>query len=172
MTLKWREMAWLIDLVTLITVLVGLTFAGLELRQVREAQESQVVLQFFETMRSEEYIEASLLIQALPEGLSAQQIRERLTEEELRRILQLRLAYEALGLMVYRGDVSIEWVDELFRFGLVQSWKKLAALTMDYRKQSGYLGVNEWHQWLAERLLEIDSDQPLPAYEAYSDWQP
>ncbi len=109
-------MAWLIDLVTLITVLVGLTFAGLELRQVRLAQESQVVLQFFETMNSSEYVEASGLIQSLPGGLSASQIRDRLSEDQMQQITQLRLAYEALGLMVYRGDISIEWVDELFRF--------------------------------------------------------
>ena len=37
MSSKLSEMSWLIDLVTLITVLVGLTFAGIELRQVRAA---------------------------------------------------------------------------------------------------------------------------------------
>ena len=139
---------------------------------MREAQESQVVLQFYETVRSEEYIQATQLIQALPDGLSAQEIQEHFNEDELRRVLQLRLAYEALGLMVYRGDVSIEWVDELFRFGVLLSWEKLETLTMDYRERFGYRGVNEWHQWLVERLRERENSQPLPAYEAHSDWEP
>ena len=172
MSVKWSEMSWLIDLVTLITVLLGLTFAGMELRQVRAAQESQVVLQFFETMNSPEYIEASELIQSLPDGLSASQIRKQLTQEQMRRITQLRLAYEALGLMVYRGDVSIEWVDELFRFLLLQSWEKLKPLTMELREETGYAGIMEWNQWLVERLRERSDLQPIPAYEAYSDWKP
>lgn len=172
MPVKWSEISWSIDLVTLITVLLGLTFAGMELRQVRVAQESQVVLQFFETMNSPEYIEASELIQSLPDGLSASQIRKQLTQEQMQRITQLRLAYEALGLMVYRGDVSIEWVDELFRFLLLQSWEKLKPLTMELREETGYAGIMEWNQWLVERLRERSDLQPIPAYEAYSDWKP
>ena len=172
MPLNWKEMGWLIDLVTLITVLIGLTFAGLELRQVRLAQESQVVLQFFETMNSPEYVEASDLIQSLPYNLSASEIRSRLTPEQIQRILQLRLAYEALGLMVYRGDISIEWVDELFRFNILQSWDKFEALTLETRKQTGYSGIMEWNQWLVDRLKERNLDQPAPAYEAFSDWEP
>ena len=171
MSSKLSEMSWLIDLVTLITVLVGLTFAGIELRQVRAAQESQVVLQFFETMKSPEYVEASELIQSLPKGLSASQIRERLSQDQLQRITQLRLSYEALGLMVYRGDVSIEWVDELFRFVLLQSWDKLKPLTVELREESGYAGIMEWNQWLVERLRERSGEPPVPAYEAYSDWE-
>ena len=172
MPVKWSEISWSIDLVTLITVLLGLTFAGMELRQVRVAQESQVVLQFFETMNSPEYIDASELIQSLPDGLSASQIRKQLTQEQMQRITQLRLAYEALGLMVYRGDVSIEWVDELFRFLLLQSWEKLKPLTMELREETGYAGIMEWNQWLVERLRERSDLQPIPAYEAYSDWKP
>ena len=172
MAVVWKDSAWVIDLVTLMTVLVGLTFAGIELRQVREAQESQVVLQFFDTMRSSEYVEASQLVLDLPEGLSAVQLRERLSESQLQKITQLRLAYEALGLMVFRGDVSIEWVDELFRMLVLQSWDKLEALTLESREKTGYLGFHEWHQWLAERLRDRSNTQPLPAYEAHADWTP
>ena len=170
MSVRWSEATWLIDLVTLITVLVGLTFAGVELRQVREAQESQVVLQFFETMKSPEYVQASNLILSIPEGRSAAQLREQLSEPQMRLITQLRLAYEVLGLMVYRGDVSIEWVDELFRMLVLQSWDKLEPLTIALREEAGYLAMYEWHQWLAERLR--DRRESIPAYEAYSDWKP
>ena len=84
----------------------------------------------------------------------------------------LHLTFEALGVMVYRRDVSLEMVDELFRFGTLQTWKKMKPLTLDIRETTGYSGWNEWHQWLAERLMEKSQEQPVPAYEAYSDWTP
>ena len=172
MSFKRSDLAWLIDLVTLIAVVVGLSFAAIELRQLRAAQESQTVLQLFQTIRSPGYIRATNLIQTIPEGLTADELRERLSDDEQETIMQLRLTYEALGLMVYRGDVSLEWVDELFRLFILQSWDKFQPLTYENRERTGYLGWNEWHQWLAERLRERSNTQPLPAYEAFADWTP
>jgi hypothetical protein len=172
MSFSRSDLAWVIDLATLIAVIAGLSFAAIELRQLRAAQESQTMLELFQTVKSLEYIRATNLIQALPDGLTADELRARLSEEELGVIIQLRLTYEALGLMVYRGDVSLEWVDELFRFFVLQSWDKLKPLTYETRERTGYLGWNEWHQWLAERLRERNQAQPVPAYEAFADWTP
>ena len=166
------NLGWLIDLATLMTVVVGLTFAGVELRHVRTAQESQTVLELFQTIRSPEYVLASSVIQELPEGLTAQELQETLSREEVRLITQLQLTYEALGLMVYRGDVSLEWVDELFRHFILESWDKLKPITYQRRENTGYRGFNEWHQWLAERLRDKSELQPVPAYEAFADWTP
>ena len=166
------DLTWLIDLGTLVAVIIGLSFAGIELRQLRAEQENQTVLQLFETIKSDQYIEASSLIQALPNGLSATELQAHLTEEDSLLIDQLQLTFEGLGIMVYRGDVSIDWVDELFRLNILTSWDKLENLTLQQREESGYLGWNEWHQWLAERLRERSENQPIPAYDAYQDWKP
>jgi hypothetical protein len=165
------DLSWIIELATLVVVIVGLTFAAMELRQLRSEQESQTMLQLYQTVQSDNYIEATNLILALPEGLSADEIESRLTEEERRLILQLRLTIEALGIMVYRGDISIGYVDELFRLIVTTSWRRLEALTLADRERTGYLGLHEWHQWLAERLIERNQGQPVPAYEAYADWR-
>ena len=86
---------------------------------------------------------------------------------------QIRLTFEGLGVMVYRRDVPIEWVDELFRLMVTTSWDKFEPLTMEERKRLNYPGEFEWHQWLAERLVELhDGEEPVPAYEAYQDWTP
>ena len=172
MSFSRSDFAWLIDLVTLIAVIVGLSFAAIELRQLRTAQESQTVLELFQYMRSPDYIKATRLIQELPSDLNADELRERLSNDEQELILRLRLMYEGLGLMVFRGDISLEWVDELFRFFIIQSWDKLKPLTFANRERAGYRGFNEWHQWLAERLMEKSEGQPVPAYEAFADWTP
>ena len=56
MKLRKDNLPWVFDLLTLIAVVIGLTFAGIELRQVRAAQEAQTVLQLFETLKSEDYV--------------------------------------------------------------------------------------------------------------------
>jgi hypothetical protein len=144
----------------------------LELRQLHAEQESQTVLQLFETIRSNEYIRASILLDGIPDGLSAAELEDRFSQEDLNSILQLRLTWEALGVMVYRRDVSIEWVNELFRFNILRSWDKLESLTYANRERTGYGGINEWHEWLVDRLREMGEVQQTPAYEAYSDWNP
>ena len=166
------DLSWQIELVTLITIVVGLTFGALELRQLRAEQESQTVLQLFETIRSADYIRASTLLDRVPDGLSAEELEDFLSSEELDLILQLRLTWEALGVMVYRRDVSIEWVNELFRFNILRSWDKLSPLTYANRERTGYGGINEWHEWLVDRLRDMDEGQSAPAYEAYADWTP
>jgi hypothetical protein len=166
------DLSWLIDLTTLIAVIVGLTFAALELRQLSAAQESQNLLQLYQITRSDEFVAGTDIVRLLPDELSASELRATLSEDEMRLIEHLHLTFEALGVMVYRHDVSLAWVDELFRFSVLQTWEKMESLTLDIRETTGYSGWNEWHQWLAERLLEKSQEQPIPAYEAYSDWTP
>lgn len=161
-----------IELLTLIAVIVGLSFAAIELRQLRNAQEAQTVLQLADTIKSDEYIFGTEVVQALPYDLTAEQLDDRMSVEDQRLLSQLTLTYEALGVMVYRGDVSIFWVNELFRMMVLQTWDKTSPIAYKYREETGYGGYNEWLQWLAERLREIDPEQNVPAYEAYKDWHP
>ncbi len=165
------NLSWQIELITLITILVGLSFAAMELRQLRSEQESQTVLQLFETIRSDEYIHVNTLLDGIPNGLSATELKSRLSRDELDQILQLQLTWEAIGVLVYRRDVSIEWINELFRFNILRSWDKLSVLTYADREETGYSGINEWHEWLVDRLRSLE-DSTEPAYEAYDDWTP
>ena len=155
----------------MVAVLVGLTFGAIELRQLRTAQEAQAILELYQTAQAPEFVRGSQLILSLPSGLSAAELREIEATEHGLMMQQVTLTFEALGVMVYRGDVSIEWVDEIFRLLILTSWDKFESLTLDERQRTGYPGVMEWHQWLAERIRERGED-PAPAYEAYRDWQP
>ena len=172
MSFTKSDLSWLIELLTLTAVVVGLSFGAIELRQLRTTQEAQTILQLFETIKSEDYVAATDLVRSLPTGLSASELRERLGDDEMRMLSQLTLTYESLGVMVYRRDVSLEWVDEMFRMMILQTWDKLEPLTIENRESTGYLGYGEWNQWLADRLRDVNADQPVPAYEAYKDWKP
>ena len=168
---KWTWSA-LFDLVTMITVVLGVVFAAVELRQVRTTQEAAVLLEIYQTLQSPEHVRASTLVHELPDTLSLDELRALMAGPQGDLLNQLGLTFEALGVMVYRGDVSIEWVDELFRFTILESWRKFGPMIRANRAELGYPDLLEWHQWLAERLAERDAANTMPAYEAYRDWTP
>ena len=166
-----RRWSWLFDFVTMVAVLVGLTFGAIELRQLRTAQEAQAVLELFRTVQTPEYVRGSQLILALPEGLTPDELRQVEQSEDGQLMQQVQLTFESLGVMVYRRDVPIEWVDEMFRLMILTTWRKFEPLTLHERESTGYDGIMEWHQWLTERIEQrSDGEDPLPAYEAYQDW--
>jgi hypothetical protein len=165
---KW---SWLFDFVTMVAVLVGLTFGAIELRQLRTAQEAQAILELYRTVQTPEYVRGTQLILALPEGLTPADLREIKHSEDGQIMQQVQLTFEGLGVMVYRRDVPIEWVDEMFRLMILTTWRKFEPLTLEERETTGYGGLMEWHQWLAERIEERSGgEDPRPAYDAYRDW--
>ena len=86
-------------------------------------------------------------------------------------LTQLLFTFEGLGLMVFRGDVSIDVVDEMFRLNVTSGWRKLGPWIVSERERIGYSNNWEWFQWLAERLEERSGGEvPDPAYELYRDW--
>ncbi len=168
-----RRLAWLFDFVTMVAVIVGLTFGGIELRELRASQEAAAVVELFQTIQTPEYIAGGNLIIALPDNLTPDELEDLLAADGGALMWQVRMTFEGLGVMVYRGDVNIEWVDEMFRFMILTSWEKFEPLTLQVREELGYGNFMEWHQWLAERLQDrADGSEPIPAYEAYRDWVP
>ena len=168
---KQKSRAWLFDFFTMVAVIIGLIYGGLELRSIRATQERDSVLELYRTIQTPEYLRALQLLRTLPDSLTLAEA-EQMPEEEWLLITHLRVTWESIGIMVYRGDVPLEWVDEFYRWAIITTWEKLGPMILEDREKVGYQGMSEWVQWLAERLVERNQGQePTPAYEAYRDWE-
>ncbi|HEY0670944.1 MAG TPA: hypothetical protein VGD27_01695 [Longimicrobiales bacterium] len=169
--LEWK---WIFDAITMMTVVLGVAFGAAELREVRASQESQAMLQLYQTLQSSDHVRGTDFINQLPDSLPVDSMLAiATTGPHAYEIRQVVLTFEAIGVMVYRGDVPIEWVDELFHYSIVNSWNKLKPSVIERRKRLAYPGVLEWYQWLAERLMEREGEgQAVAAYEAHRDWKP
>ena len=77
-----KSWGWTFDLVTMIAVLVGLTFGAIELRQIRNAQETEAVLRLFETIQTEGYNRGATLIFQLPDTISTESLRAGMSTPE------------------------------------------------------------------------------------------
>ena len=171
-TERTKSRAWLFDFFTMVAVIIGLIYGGLELRSLRAAQERESVLELYRTIQTPEFVRGLRLLRSIPANLSPEELAAQLDEEDMLVLTHLMMTSESTGIMVYRGDASLEWVDEFYRWAIVTSWQMLGPTILRDREEVGYSGMFEWFQWLAERLLErTDGRDPVPAYEAYREWE-
>jgi hypothetical protein len=82
------------------------------------------------------------------------------------------LTFESIGVMVFRGIVPLEMVDELLGGVCVESWGRLKNYTAESRVGSDRKTMSEWFQWLAERLEDQHARNGREAaYEQHRHWR-
>ena len=87
-------------------------------------------------------------------------------------IYAILTSWEALGILLYRKEVSIDLVDDFFSGPIVVSWRKLSRYIAELRRDAQRDTYFEWVQWLAERMMEREKQTPpVPAHIAHHDWQ-
>jgi hypothetical protein len=109
---------------------------------------------------------------ALPDNISREQIPAMLGSDGEDHIYALLTSWEALGILLYRKEVSIDLVDDFFSGPIVVSWRKLSRYIAELRRDAQRDTYFEWVQWLAERMMEREKQTPpVPAHIAHHDWQ-
>ncbi|HEX4462177.1 MAG TPA: hypothetical protein VIA18_29575, partial [Polyangia bacterium] len=107
----------------------------------------------------------------LPDGATAQQIREQLGPDGEDEVFQIGLTWESLGVLVFRREMTIDLMDDFFSGAILISWRKLHRFVEEDRVTMDRATVWEWFQWLAERMAEHEQKAPpQPAHLAHRDW--
>ena len=108
----------------------------------------------------------------LPDGASAEKIREILGPEGEDLMVHVTATWETIGVLLFHGELTIDIVDDFFSGPILISWKKLLPYTTAIRQQYDRETWSEWFQWLAERMMERESKTPpVPAYVAHRNWR-
>lgn len=166
------DLSTIVDIFSVIAVVSGLIFAGLELRQFRKSRERESALELFSTFQTAEFSRGLQSLVKLPGGQSREQI-EAMLGERMEDVYYVTSAFEGLGAMVQKGEISLELVRDLFSGSITVAWAKLQKLFEEDRKELKRETWGEWIQWLAERVKEREElEGVLPAYIAHKDWQP
>jgi hypothetical protein len=164
-------LANLADIVASIGVMLGLVFAGIQLRQFRLSQEREAGLVLLHSYQTPLMARGLYVMFTLPDDLSRYEVESRVGEELLT-LWVLMVTWESLGVLVYRGQVELEMVDDFFSGPLMLSWRKLRRYVEEYREHVQRDTYMEWFQWLAERMQERESQTPpVPAYVACRNWR-
>ena len=159
------------EVISTVILAIGVTFALIQLNQFRSHRKREVALELFHSFQTPEFVKALLIVFHLPDDLSKSELQKIVGDDISIGILMT--TWESLGILVYRGELSLELVDDFFSGPILISWKKLKRHVSDERKEQERDTISEWFQWLAERMMERELDEPpIPAHIAYRDWTP
>lgn len=153
-------------------VLLAVGFAMVQVRQYRKDRHREAALELLHSFQTPAFARALNLVYSMPEGLTKEEI-EQFAGDEFHLVYAMTSTWESLGILVYRGEIELQLIDDFFSGPIRISWRRLEPHVLGERAQTGRETVFEWFQWLNERLGEIESaDPPVPAHIAHRDWRP
>ena len=159
------------EVISTLILAIGVIFALIQLNQFRSHRKREVALELFHSFQTPEFVKALSIVFHLPDDLSKSELLKIVGEDIS--IAVLMTTWESLGILVYRGELSLDLVDDFFSGPILISWKKLKRYVSDERKEQDRDTIEEWFQWLVERMMERELDEPpIPAQIAYRDWTP
>jgi hypothetical protein len=107
-------------LVIVVSAIVGVG----QLRQLREQRRDSASIELVRSLQDTTFAHAFRVVLALPDDISASELQARGPEvEEAAQILAFR--FETLGLLVYRGTISFDVVEDLVGGAVVWIWRRL-----------------------------------------------
>jgi hypothetical protein len=155
-----------------VAIISGGVFAVVQLREFREQRRQAVAVELLRSFSEPAHANAVNLIQELPEGASAEQVRAKGRDYE-RAAVMIAVTYETLGLLVFREMASFSMVHELAGGLTVVMWRKLGSWVHTVREEQSHRSFAEWFQWLAEQLERESPDKEAhPAHELHRGWRP
>jgi hypothetical protein len=129
-------------------------------------------MELLHAFQTPDFAKALVLVYRLPDGLSKREIESRLGDD-LYVVYAMTTTWESIGVLLHRGEVDMDLVDDFFSGPIVVSWRKLRDYVAEEREETGRATVSEWFQWLAERFMDLESEAPpIPANLQFRDWRP
>ncbi len=153
-----------------VAVVFGVGFAIVQVRQHRREKRREAALELLHSFQTPQFAKALNIVFNLPDGLSKEEI-ESTVGDDFHLVYALMTTWESLGILVYRGEVGLDLVDDFFSGPIKISWQKLKGHVMGERSMLERDTIEEWFQWLTERLAERESQvPPIPAHIAHKNW--
>jgi hypothetical protein len=152
-------------------VVGGLGFAVVQLQHYRQQRRETAAIELLRSFQNPEFSRSLRAVLMLPRDLCMGDMAGRSAGEQ-DAIMVVVLTFESIGVMVFRGIVPLEMVNQLLGGVCVESWARLNRYMEDSRAASRRKTMGEWFQWLAERLEEHHTRYGRPpAYEQHRDWR-
>jgi len=159
------------QIVEAFAVVVGVGFAIIQVKQYKLNKRREAALVLLHSFQTPSFAKALNLVYKLPDGLSKSQIEDQLGDD-FHFVYALMTTWESLGILVYRGEIDLDMIDDFFSGPIIISWNKLKGHIIEERSLLCRDTIEEWFQWLMERLLEQESKEPaIPAYISHKKWK-
>lgn len=145
-------LANLADILGGLAVVLGIGFGLLEYRRHRANERREANASLARSFQTKEVSDAIRLIMETPGNLDKDSY-QNLSEEQKNLIWLLFGSFESIGILVHRGDLPLELVDEFFSIPVIEGWRKLLPFVEELRKIHG-ANTWEWYNWLHDRMVD------------------
>ena len=143
-----------------------------QVRQYRRDKQREAALEMLHSFQTPSFARALNIVYSMPDGLSKEEV-ERSAGDDFHLVYAMMTTWESLGILVHRGEIDVHKVSDLFSGPIMVSWIKLENHDTGEREETRRDTVNEWFQWLKERLEDIEAKAPpIPAHLEFKDWTP
>ncbi len=161
-----------VDVLSGLAVIGGIAFAVIQLRQYQQSRRRELSLELLRAFQTPEFAKALRVVYGMPEGLSKSEIEDR-AGEDMHLVYALMTMWESLGILVFRGELPLTLVEDFFSGPITISWLKLRAYVEGEREEQGRDTIEEWFEWLADRLKDREQvAPPTPAQIEHKSWRP
>jgi hypothetical protein len=166
-----NALANLAEIFGAVVVVGGLGFGVIQLQHYRQQRRETAAIELLRSFHNPEFSRSLRAVLALPRGVRKSDLGG-CSEGQENAIMVVVLTFESIGVMVFRGIVPLEMVDELLGGVCVESWGRLKNFTEESRADSERKTMSEWFQWLAERLEDQHARKGREAaYEQHRHWR-
>jgi hypothetical protein len=155
-----------------LTIIGGLLFAVIQIRQYRQQLRETATLELMNKFQTPEFAQAFRILRSLREDVPSSELKANNPETEEAAMFVCSV-FETIGVLVFRRILPFQVVEDLTGGAIVLCWRKLRTWIEEIRVETSNERVFEWFQWLVERCAEqqqIES-KSLPAYQAHRDWR-
>jgi hypothetical protein len=166
------DISTIANLINAFAVTAGLIFAATQIRYYRQRRRRDAMIELVRSFQNPSFTSAFRRVLSLPDDATTEQIREKLGPDGEEIVYLVTLTWESLGVMLFRGEVTIDLIDDFFSGPILISWRKLNVFVEEDRRALDRNTVSEWFQWLAERMIQREKRIPaVPAHIAHREWK-
>lgn len=159
-----QSYANLAEILSGIAVVFGFAFGLIEYRRYKALERKEAAASLARSFQTIELAAAIRLLMELPEPFNGEEYKK-LSRTEKDQLWLLFCSIESIGILIHRGELPLDLVDEFFSLPIVEGWRKLAPYINELREDLEGPQAWEWYQWLAERMIQSrQSSERVPAY--------
>ena len=139
------------NLALALSFIVALVFGVFQVKMASRDRKERFTLDILRNFQSREFCELMYHINTLDMPASNEEM-NKLSRDSWILIVQFSQEMESLGMLVAERYINMDLVDKTLGSFVITSWEKLKPMTLDNRAKQPDPFLNEYYQWLAEKL--------------------
>ena len=149
------DISTLADLINAIAVTAGVIFAAVQIWQYRQRRQRDAMAALVRSFQTPSFAHALRRVSSLPDRVAREQISQLLGADGEDHVYSLLTSWEALAILLYHKEVTLDLVDDFFSGPIIVTWRKLSKYIEDTRTRALACARHASRTFCARRLFGL-----------------